>query len=222
MDLARGTRLVDVWYDKKWWTGARSKTNTHRSLARHMVELSSIEFDRIGTLERNDATGEYFVAPFASRHELACLLEGPDYPLGPFRTQHEYLRSLAASLLLGMPNPYSLMVELFIGTLPDPRFDSAPFTLEHPDLDSQNVFIDDDTGEISALIDWDGVAVLPRQLGALRYPAWLTLDWNPLSYMEYKNVGQYDHADELHVYRAAYVDAIRDSGGDSRAAVTRN
>ncbi|KZV82776.1 hypothetical protein EXIGLDRAFT_729287, partial [Exidia glandulosa HHB12029] len=176
MDFARGTRLVDVWYDKKWWTGARSKTNTLRSLARHMVELSSIEFDRIG----------------------------PDYPLGPSTTQHEYLRALAASLQLGMPNPYSLMVELFIGTLPDPRYDSAPFTLGHPDLVSQNVFMDDDTGEVSALIDWDGVAVVPRQLGALRYPSWLTVDWDPVAYEEYKDADEYDHADELHVYRAAY------------------
>ncbi|KZV87206.1 hypothetical protein EXIGLDRAFT_697764 [Exidia glandulosa HHB12029] len=106
------------------------------SHSRHMVELSSIEFDCIGALER---------------WSPACSLASPTA-----RT--------------------TFMLELFHDTLADPHYDTALFTLKHPDLNSQNVFVDDETGEISALVDWDGVAVLPRQLGALGCPARLTVE----------------------------------------------
>lgn len=75
------------------------------------------------------------------------------------------------------------MFELMIKTVPDGRYDHAPFALGHPDLSWQNVLFDDTMGEVSALIDWDGLAALPRQLGALAYPVWLWWDWNPHAYM---------------------------------------
>ena len=35
---------------------------------------------------------------------------------------------------------------------------------------------------MQALIDWDGVAAVPRIVGNERYTSWLTLDWGPAMY----------------------------------------
>ncbi|CDO74372.1 hypothetical protein BN946_scf184956.g1, partial [Trametes cinnabarina] len=93
--------------------------------------------------------------------------------------------------------------------------------LGHPDFDSQNVFVDD-TGRLVGLIDWDGVSVLPRQLGALTYPNWLTVDWNPTMYDYYKELPNYDTEEELHAYREMYTKCIRAASGGRFDAITRN
>lgn len=75
-------------------------------------------------------------------------------------------------------------VELFlrqlINWIPEPG-DTDPFVLAHPDFDIQNFIMSED-GSLRGLIDWDGVAALPRTLGNERYPGWLTRDWDPAIY----------------------------------------
>ena len=55
------------------------------------------------------------------------------------------------------------------------------FVLTHPDLDFQNILVADD-GTITGLIDWDGVAAVPREVGCAQYPLWLMHDWVPSRY----------------------------------------
>ncbi|KZV94180.1 kinase-like protein [Exidia glandulosa HHB12029] len=220
MDFVQGRNLVDVWYDQSWWTGDRSKARTLASLAQHMVHLASIEFSEIGALECDGETGDYYIAPFSSRLELCPLASGPDSPLGPFGTQRDYLRALLDSAQGQLRTPEFAFLGLFAATLLEPRYDAVPFTLCHPDLDCWNVFVDESTGDVTALIDWDGLAAVPQQLGALTYPAWLTRDWNPSGYNKESVV--YEHADDLHNYRTIYVDAVRKYGGDTCADITRN
>ena len=55
------------------------------------------------------------------------------------------------------------------------------FVLTHPDLDFQNILVADD-GTITGLIDWDGVAAVPREVGCAQYPLWLMRDWVPSRY----------------------------------------
>lgn len=55
------------------------------------------------------------------------------------------------------------------------------FVLAHPDLDFQNVLVADD-GTLQGLIDWDGVAAVPRMMGCEQPPKWLTHDWDPFFY----------------------------------------
>lgn len=55
------------------------------------------------------------------------------------------------------------------------------FVLTHPDLDLQNILVADD-GTITGLIDWDGVAAVPREVGCAQYPLWLMRDWVPSRY----------------------------------------
>lgn len=222
MDFARGTRLVDVWYDRTWWNSSRTKERTLSSLARHMVQLASIEFSQIGLLDIDESTGMHRIVAYPSRLALNTAATGPDYPLGPFETQFDYLTALLNSAMIGTANTDYVMYPIFVGEMPNRAYNSAPFTLCHPDLDSQNVFIDDETGEISALIDWDNVASMPRELGALTYPAWLTVDWDPVMYESYKRHDRYDSADDLTLYREMYLGAVRAVGGDACAEVTRN
>ncbi|KAL4889619.1 hypothetical protein BDV59DRAFT_186201 [Aspergillus ambiguus] len=61
-----------------------------------------------------------------------------------------------------------------------------PFVLAHADFDIQN-FIVSKESELRGIIDWDGVAAMPRTLGNERYPGWLTRDWDPAMY-EYKEL----------------------------------
>jgi Ser/Thr protein kinase RdoA (MazF antagonist) len=52
-----------------------------------------------------------------------------------------------------------------------PFLDTASaFSLGHPDFNYQNIFINDE-GEITGIIDWDGIRALPRALGFARYPS---------------------------------------------------
>lgn len=85
------------------------------------------------------------------------------------------------------------------------------FVLTHPDLDVQNVLVADD-GTITGLIDWDGVAAVPREIGCTQYPLWLMRDWVPLRYnydtdngKAFADAGyQESSPSELASYRAFY------------------
>ena len=55
------------------------------------------------------------------------------------------------------------------------------FVLTHPDFDVQNVLVAED-GTLCGLIDWDGVASVPREIGCAQYPLWLMRDWVPFHY----------------------------------------
>ena len=59
--------------------------------------------------------------------------------------------------------------------------DRFPFVLGHPDFDLQNVLVKED-GTLCGILDWDGVGAVPHTVGCLRYPLWLTRDWEPSNY----------------------------------------
>ncbi|RPD59357.1 hypothetical protein L227DRAFT_611969 [Lentinus tigrinus ALCF2SS1-6] len=60
-DLLRGTLLVDVWNEASWWTGEWSKERLLASVAKHIVALSGLEFDKIGCLVCDETDGSYHV-----------------------------------------------------------------------------------------------------------------------------------------------------------------
>lgn len=89
------------------------------------------------------------------------------------------------------------------------------FVLTHPDLDVQNILVADD-GTITGLIDWDGVAAVPREIGCTQYPLWLMRDWVPLRYNYDTDNGkvfadagyQESSPAELASYRALYAQLL--------------
>ena len=56
-----------------------------------------------------------------------------------------------------------------------------PFVLGHPDFDLQNILVKED-GTLCGILDWDGVSAVPHTVGCLKYPLWLTRDWEPSNY----------------------------------------
>ncbi|KAI9059521.1 hypothetical protein FKP32DRAFT_1679786 [Trametes sanguinea] len=226
MDKVHGTPLVDVWNDPAWWTGDRRRENLFDSLAGYMVELASLQFDKIGRLDRVKPDGDHVIAPFPSGIAIIGA-EGAHEDFGPFATTHAYLTELLAlrrktGRTRNVP-PYALL-QLFIGALPNSQLDAGPFTFGHPDYDLQNVFVDDKTGRVVGIIDWDGVTVQPPELGALAYPAWLTHDWNPAAYDFDFSQPQIELEIEMHTYRRMYTEAVRRASEDKedQAAVTSN
>ncbi|KAI0048702.1 kinase-like protein [Auriscalpium vulgare] len=209
MAFVHGTRLVDVWNDPTWWTGERTKARLLNSYARHMVELARLEFDAIGCLDKVEPDGPHFIAPF------------PTTSPGPFKSAHTYISTVLNEELRTHHDPFLAALHIFLNSLLERQYDGAPFILRHPDPDSQNVFVDE-TGEVSGLIDWDNVQIRPRQLGALAFPAWLTVDWDPIAYFMYADEPHCDTREDLHMYRNMYVDGIAKASDGALSAVTRN
>ena len=93
----------------------------------------------------------------------------------------------------------------------DSRDHDRRFVLTHPDLDVQNILVAED-GILTGLIDWDGVAAVPREVGCSQYPLWLMRDWVPCRYQYDTEKGKpcadigYEESSpaELASYRASY------------------
>lgn len=74
------------------------------------------------------------------------------------------------------------LLRLFIDWIPFVENTQEPsFVLNHPDLDIQNVIVSPE-GKLSAIINWDGVAAVPRCVGNESYPSWLTRDFDTVKY----------------------------------------
>jgi hypothetical protein len=53
------------------------------------------------------------------------------------------------------------------------------FVLTHPDILSDDDIIVDEEGRLTVIIGWDGVRTVPDFLGYIRFPSWITRDWEP-------------------------------------------
>ncbi|KAI9065145.1 hypothetical protein FKP32DRAFT_525116 [Trametes sanguinea] len=234
MDFVEGTRLVDVWNEPGWWMDGRTRERTLESLACVMVELATLEFPQIGCLELPGSPGEpHGIVPFPSLLDPLNPSQ-PDAPTpelededdrGPFTSTHAYLSALLAATRAQRDDPTLALLQLLLSALPSRAYDRAPFTLGHPDFDAQNVFLDARTGAVAALVDWDGVAAAPRELGALTYPMWLTVDWDPFAYAGYRaHQPHCDGEETLRALRRFYTGAVDRASGEGRrwGRVTRN
>ena len=103
--------------------------------------------------------------------------------------------------------------------------DDRPFVLSHPDFDIQNVLVSKEDGRLRGLIDWDGIAVVPRYLGNARYPSWLTRDWDPAKYSfpeeteDPDETVMEDSPEELAFYRAMYEEMMLQAEGGHNHSV---
>lgn len=109
------------------------------------------------------------------------------YERGPFSNPKEYFMSnldrsdpafRADAYERGTDRSLRLFIEWAFA---DSRDHDRRFVLAHPDLDVQNILVAED-GTLTGLIDWDGVAAVPREVGCAQYPLWLMRDWVPLRY----------------------------------------
>ena len=234
MDFIPGTNLSKLWNDRNWITDQK-REKIFEQIAGWMTELSALEFDQIGCLDWDEASGTHHIVPFPDssvflvrlpRWQDSKELDSAAVPAGPFNTAHEYL-SLLLSLRRRISDSSTLTIlQLLLSILPDSTLGGPPFTLRPPDFDSQNVLVDDG-GTVTGIIDWDDVRTLPRQGGAAAYPAWLTVDWDPMFYGWERGASpednmHHDSPTELASYRRAYLDAITRASGGKLTHITRN
>ena len=74
----------------------------------------------------------------------------------------------------------------------------------------QNVLVNEE-GNVTALVDWEGVVTVPRQLG-LSFPMWLTRDWNPFDDDYGRGYGRIDNSpEELMHYRKRYAHFVEEA-----------
>lgn len=189
------------WYDDTISNKAREQFR-HRclqTLALAMRKLSTLRFAQAGTLNYNSdgnvCSFQPLRIPDLERMNENILewqlgnkeLDDGDYflEIGPFDSddcEREYLMSLldqqppaAGKLGQGI---YQLL-RLFLEWMPQNNTGDS-FVISHPDLDLQNVLVDE-SGTVTGLIDWDGASTVSRLAGC-NYPKWLTQDWDPWNY----------------------------------------
>lgn len=147
----------------------------HRNDARTDAEDQNANQDKNGKSDQDNTNDD------VDDEEIIC-------EKGPF----ECPRS-AFLFNLDRPNAYSesdvyvkgcyKALRMFIDlALPSHNDNRRRFVLTHPDLDVQNVLVAED-GSLRGLIDWDGVASVPREIGCAQYPLWLMRDWVPYYYV---------------------------------------
>ncbi|KAL9011877.1 MAG: hypothetical protein Q9180_009144, partial [Flavoplaca navasiana] len=199
-----------------------------KDLAITMVQLSSFTFSRVGAVHYDASTRQMDVGPYKKvdfyaenkrpssvDHDETIFVEQ-----GPFLDPKQYfLASLDNENITELPHMVQgerkilrLFIDWFVQATSD---DNSDFVLAHPDFNLQNVLVGKD-GSLKGLVDWDGVATVPRCIGPETLPLWLTPDWDPHWY-NYDTEAQcaIDEDDypemspeELDIYREKYASHI--------------
>ncbi|XXG96799.1 hypothetical protein Hte_003090 [Hypoxylon texense] len=200
MSYVTGKSLYDVWFAHRLGNASQEDVMRWRAKAlagigAAMAQLDKFSYDQGGRLVF-DKEGQNVIGIGPSRsiddkamldrwfiHNDPCddmiyvedpVVYGTDsYYLGPLTRhpeEHPFGRGVLLLLhwLINERNKYE-------------QKSDRPFVLAHPDFDIQNFIVADD-GELLGIIDWDGVTAVPRSVGNLRYPGWITRDWDPAMY----------------------------------------
>lgn len=244
MSFIQGMSLYDCWFNKKIPKEElkERRTRTLMDIAYAMAELGqfsfsvggALTFDQDGNLnapgpirfadnqamierldkDDEDETALYFEAgPFTDANSFYLLTL--DRAKGHEDTLEEGMKKLLRMLFSWVPEQH------------DPKF-----VLTHPDLDIQNILVSED-GSLQGLIDWDGVAPVPRLVGNEKFPSWLTRDWDPAMYAWNEDMEKgiepdtlwEDSPDTLALHRTEYNDFLqrhlRLRNGSVRSSSTR-
>lgn len=197
MSFIAGKPLYDVWFGHR--QGSMSpetvegcRTRALQDIASAMTQLKQFSFEKGGFLTFDSDGNPSGVGPMRRVDHQAMLdrwfvdddaSNDPIYVESPtFDHLHEYY-TFALGLheqVKPFPRGVALLLKALVDCIP-PSTGTKPFVLAHPDYDIQN-FIVSDEGELQGIIDWDGVAAVPRRAGSERYPGWLTRDWDPVMY----------------------------------------
>jgi len=231
MSFLPGTSLDKLWFDLSWAT-EEMRMHVLGNLARMMSDLHTLRFNGIGLLkfdEKGDFSG---VGPVISQtegdifHPEFDVIDGnqtikwpPPSAHGPFETAKSFLlagvKALEAEKGLSKVARKQRIADIAvlrfaIESIPDHLTldDGDSFVVAHPNPDAPNILVDDD-GNITGVIDWDGVQTMPRGYGFSCYPSWITRDWDPIMY-GCSEPGVEDAPEVLSRYRQTYASAFQD------------
>ncbi|KAH6889377.1 hypothetical protein B0T10DRAFT_538416 [Thelonectria olida] len=210
MSFIPGKPLYEVWFGHRQRGFNKETVERHRrcalrEIASAMAQLKKYSFKKGGFVTFDSAGNPVGVGPmrhvdhkamldrwfidndptddpiYVESPEFSSLLDYETFPLD----LHEEVKPFPRGVTLLL----KLMIRCLVDQLePGPK-SSKPFVLAHPDYDIQN-FLVSETGELQGIIDWDGIAAVPRDIGSERYPGWLTRDWDPAMYGWNKSMGK--------------------------------
>ena len=220
-----GRPLAERWAGE-WLSDESRKMKILRNLAELMSQLHSLHFDKIGSLVLSaDGTSLKIDAMVQMDFPPDMMSHSEVWPKaslsGPFGSTKEYLLSMlydpeeVPEVRRHIKADIAILRQA-IDSIPK-ALDAPPtFSLGHPDFNYHNILIDDE-GEITGIIDWDGVETCPRALGFACYPSWITRDWDPAMYDYAKELPdpdnqayQEDSPEQLLSYRREYAAAMAD------------
>ncbi|KAL8788743.1 MAG: hypothetical protein Q9195_007150 [Heterodermia aff. obscurata] len=202
MEHVHGRRLYEGWFGA-WSSGEYLESFRQRclqTLALNMAKVGALRFPNGGTLAYDSTNAVSSIKPtrvldytrmsdnIVEWQSGTEELDNNYYfrEIGPFNSEENEIGHLLSLLEDHEPRATKFgegiyqLLKLFVDWFPREESEN-PFVILHPDLDLQNVLVDDN-GAVVSLIDWDGVATASRSIGCA-YPKWLTHDWDPWNYV---------------------------------------
>ena len=177
-EFIHGTTIDDAWIKSDGSDNdLKRKAQTIHDLAKVMVDLSRYKFSKIGAplfengqLVHRDDDADGDVGPFLN---TGLREEGPYDNLDCYmkRTLNEQERELPLDF-------YTMSLHMMMDWLLSLVYIDG-YTLFHPDLNEGNIIIDNDTGCLQGIIDWDFTRAEPTAMGIRSYPIFLTRDFDP-------------------------------------------
>ncbi|KAM5353485.1 hypothetical protein ACJ41O_000135 [Fusarium nematophilum] len=226
-----GKPLYEIWFGHRRGDVSEELVQSYRAralkdIALAMAQLKRFSFDNGGFLTFDSAGEPSGIGPMRHVDHQAMLdrwfihqdpADDPIYVESPVFSGPRYYYAFSLGLHEAdkpFPRGAALLLKQLINHIPSPPH-MKPFVLAHPDYDIQN-FIVSETGELQGIIDWDGVAAVPRSIGSERYPSWLTRDWDPTMYGYDESMDNgaepegawEDSPDSLRYYRGLYREMI--------------
>ena len=247
MEHIEAESLQDVWFNRQASrdTVEKLRKQSLQDVAIAMTQLNKYDFVKGGSpIFDKEALHITDIGP-AIKTDNETMLErlktdSQDenaiyYEVGPFHDPYSFLLTLLDRRKPpghqhgeGLHKLLRLFIEWacsFYSSSEAGRSDDRPFVLSHPDFDIQNVLVSKEDGRLRGLIDWDGIAAVPRYLGNARYPSWLTRDWDPAKYSNPDETEDSDEMvkenspDELAFYRTLYEEMMLQAEGGHNHSV---
>ncbi|CAL5869109.1 uncharacterized protein PFLUO_LOCUS3337 [Penicillium psychrofluorescens] len=195
IELLPGIVAMDAFSSRKAHRGViprEHRQNFYRSVAKSHVQLTSLRLPKIGTIVKN-YKGEYECGP----------LPGIG---GPFDTATAFFEAWADSvkfkwdketitrMMQRGPIPAERMIAI-IDNFPSQikamasklsLFNEGPFPLDHDDFLHSNIMVDENSFDVTGVIDWEGACTVPWEL--IAFPDFLAA--MPVSFDLPQNYGQ--------------------------------
>lgn len=161
-----GVPLSDRWTSQFSDEGTRMQIL--RSLAELMLQLHALQFDKIESLVfENDDASPCVDAMVQMKGDIDKMFNREEvWPMAslanPFESTKAYLlakinvQKAVTERAAQWNNAELSLLCLAIDSIPQPLDTPQTFSLGHPDFNYQNIFTND-AGDITGLIDWDGV-----------------------------------------------------------------
>ncbi|KEZ43681.1 hypothetical protein SAPIO_CDS4297 [Scedosporium apiospermum] len=170
--------------DRKFLIEAKEehRRNFYSQLIDSLTELRKLEFPSIGSLMPNpDGSPHPVLGPVLSM-SAATLRQPPQPALTSAKEYMKHRFSLISSFFSPPVSDHTVDeikqeifaldgLERIFQQVIDPRFDDGPFVLNHLDLRSANIIVDESL-RIQGIIDWEFATTVPLQMFAP--PSWIT------------------------------------------------